>query len=109
MEHRRVRITSYASSSPEQVAALHPFTQQERRFISSNLAYHLYPFVLPQLDVVFPSSDVLESTLSKLGTRYFRGKAKLSEIVDYAIPFASSLPTPNMYVRTWRVSTSIAG
>lgn len=51
-----------------------------------------------QIDVIFPSSSDLESALLKLETRYFRGKAKLSELVDYAVPLASSLPSPNMYV-----------
>jgi len=46
--------------------------------------------------VVFPSSDILESTLSRLATRYFRGRATLSEIVEYAVPFANSLPSPNI-------------
>jgi len=35
-----------------------------------------------KIDVVFPSSEPLESALSKLETRYYAGKIRLSEVVD---------------------------
>lgn len=82
LEHRRIKVTTNALSSStnstklEHLAISRPFTQQ--------------------LDIIFPSDDVLESALSKLETRYFRGRAKLSEIVDYAVPLANSVPSPNI-------------
>lgn len=44
--------------------------------------------------MIFPSSDVLESALSTLWTRYRKGKVKLSELVNDAGPFADVISNP---------------
>ncbi|KAF5373274.1 hypothetical protein D9615_007397 [Tricholomella constricta] len=68
-EQRRVKITSDIQSTKLQhLAASHPFTRQ--------------------LDVVFPSSDVLESALASLKTRYSTGRVKLADVVDSTGAFA---------------------
>ncbi|RDB23461.1 Ribonuclease P protein subunit p40 [Hypsizygus marmoreus] len=77
-ELRRVKITTdvLSSNAPklQHLAASHPFTRQ--------------------IDVVFPSSDVLESALSKLETRYWKGQVKLSDVVDQTGAFANFFVTP---------------
>ncbi|KAF8075128.1 ribonuclease P 40kDa subunit-domain-containing protein [Lyophyllum atratum] len=71
-EQRRVKITTDThSTSPtklQHLGASHPFTRQ--------------------VDVIFPSSDLLESALGQLGTRYSTGQVKLAEVVDTAGAFA---------------------
>ncbi|KIM90388.1 hypothetical protein PILCRDRAFT_60188 [Piloderma croceum F 1598] len=61
-ELSRTKITAGSFTSPhiQQLAASHPFTQQ-------------------QIDVVFPSSDSFEGTLSNLDTRFAKGKSALSD------------------------------
>ncbi|KAF9466137.1 ribonuclease P 40kDa subunit-domain-containing protein [Collybia nuda] len=78
LERRRLKIvTGVLPSNSTKLAYLgasHPFTQQ--------------------VDVIFPSSDDLESALSVLGTRYGKGKVKLSDLINDAGPFSDVLSNP---------------
>ncbi|KAG5654183.1 hypothetical protein H0H81_006565 [Sphagnurus paluster] len=76
-EQRRVKITVDTHSTPlklQSLAASRPFTRQ--------------------VDVVFSSSAILESTLVKLQTRYSTGRVRLAEVVDSTGAFANFFLQP---------------
>ncbi|GLB41658.1 putative ribonuclease P 40kDa (Rpp40) subunit [Lyophyllum shimeji] len=77
-EVRRVKITTDVQSTSaaklQNLGASHPFTRQ--------------------IDVIFPSSDVLESTLWQLKTRYSAGRVRLADVVDSAGAFSNFFLEP---------------
>ncbi|PSR78281.1 hypothetical protein PHLCEN_2v7477 [Hermanssonia centrifuga] len=85
-ETKRVRLVSgifpKSHVDPENqlnnLADLHPFTEQERLFTL-------------QLDIVVPSSDVLESELKELTAKYHTRRWKLSEFVIFARPLVNGV------------------
>ncbi|KAH0583011.1 hypothetical protein H2248_010900 [Termitomyces sp. 'cryptogamus'] len=77
-EHRRVKITTDIQSN------------------SSTKLQHLgpsHPFIR-QVDILFPSSDILESALCKLSTRYAECQVKLADVVHSSGPFADFYSQP---------------
>ncbi|KIK01456.1 hypothetical protein K443DRAFT_564736 [Laccaria amethystina LaAM-08-1] len=72
-EKRRTRISTSVSpvENVASIASTHPFTQQ--------------------LDLVFPSDPTLVTALSKLETRYAKGKTTLSNVINSADVFVNSV------------------
>ena len=79
-DHRRfLPLTSYPATSS--LPSFHPAGQ------TPTSLYHFIPPKRPngsilQIDVIFPSSDSLESTLSNLDTRFAKGKLALSDVYE---------------------------
>ncbi|KAG6850656.1 hypothetical protein H0H93_010384 [Arthromyces matolae] len=81
-ENRHVKVTSdiqvKTSTKLKTIGAAHPFTFQ--------------------VDVLFPSSDILETALRKLTTRYVKAQVKLADVVDSNGPFANVYSRPQGHV-----------
>lgn len=60
--HTKITFGSFSCSRLQNLPASYPFTQQ--------------------VDIVFPSSDSLEAALSKLYTRFMKGKSGLSDVYE---------------------------
>lgn len=69
----------------ENFAHSHPFTQQVRllriRYLSDSAINGSL-----QIDVVFPSSDVLEAAFAEVKTKFVTGKSALSEAYEQSQP-----------------------